>query len=360
MGPEHLHIVAVFPPPTTGMTLVTERMSAVFSVHTPTYLYPVTKPEGTSGIRWTLYKHFEVARNLRRALKAGATTCYYVPDSDNGLYFNLILHAPLLARFERVILHHHVYSYLTKHTATFAKFLKRLQSKGGQALHVVLAQDMAEKLRVLYKVQHVHVLGNTSFVSTPRPTQLSKTTRSIGFLSNITEAKGIRVFLETARTVPDVDIDIAGPISDPELQQDIEDFVQQDPARRRWWGPVYGDEKAAFFAKIDALLFPSSYVNEAQPLTIFEMLALHKPVLATPQGAILDQLSGTSWVIDHERFVRDASRTLRTWSTQPDVYQEACAQAAQVWDKRRAADSDALAHLVQVVKDGAQFRETVS
>ncbi len=35
-------------------------------------------------------------------------------------------------------------------------------------------------------------------------------------------------------------------------------------------GPIYGDAKTAFYGNLDVLLFPSNYVNEAEPLVIHE------------------------------------------------------------------------------------------
>src|SRR5680860_532784 len=51
-------------------------------------------------------------------------------------------------------------------------------------------------------------------------------------------------------------------------------------------GPQYGADKKTFFDSIDALIFPTRYANEAEPLTIHEAATHGLSVIAYGRGSI--------------------------------------------------------------------------
>jgi glycosyltransferase involved in cell wall biosynthesis len=345
-----LDAIVVLPPPAEGQTLVTERICHAFETALPFRLRAVRNRAGLPGLLWRLSKHLLLMAHLARGalVSRGRRRAYFVPDSNLGLWLNL-LEAPLLRiGYRDVWLHHHVFRYVRHADWRMRAFLRIL---GPKTYHVVLGEAMANGLRSHYGATQFHVLGNAGFVEDVPPATQRTSLRTIGFLSNITPEKGIGLFMQTLRAVqaedPEIACLIAGPIKDQALRAQVEAFCAEDPARRSWLGPVYAADKAAFFGRIDLLLFPSQYDNEALPVTICEALASGAPVLATDRGCIPDQLAGTGWTYTEDAFSLRAQSQISNWRSDELSFARASASAASRYAAQSHADTSALDHLTK-------------
>lgn len=308
--------IVVVPPPAEGQTLVTQRICAAFAEALPFKLRAVRNGVGLKGPVWRVFKHVLLLAHLITGALAsrGRRRVYFVPDSNLGLWLNLI-EAPLLRiGYRDVWLHHHVFRYIRTADWRMGAILRIL---GPQTTHVVLGDAMREGLQAHYGAEHFHVLGNSAFVEDVPDSRRRTDVTTLGFLSNITPEKGIGLFMHTLRAVqsqdPDLRCVIAGPIQSADLRARVAAFCAEMPERREWVGSVYGAEKKAFFDQIDVLLFPSQYDNEALPVTICEALAAGAPVLATDRGCIPDQLAGTGWVYSKDSFQDQAAAQILAW-----------------------------------------------
>ncbi|TGY93148.1 glycosyltransferase [Marinicauda pacifica] len=348
-----LKIVAVFPPPTTGMTHVTKAIAERLSETIDVRRFVVSKTDGKARF-WSFRKHLALVRQLTRAIFSDPQKApvYIVLDAGQGAWGSLVL--VLLAKLSGVplIIHHHVFSYVEAPTlATRSVFAVA----PANTLHITLCPCMADKLKRLYGDSvRTSVLSNAAFIA-PSEARRSpaRALNSVGFLGNITREKGILLFLETMRVLEDRDITlsaiIAGPISDVEIRSEVDAFIAEAPERRSYRGPVYGEDKAAFYQDIDALLFPSQYRNEAQPVTIYEALAVGCPVLATDRGCIPDQLP-SEWVFDQECFVASAGIAISGWVRRHENFGQATRLAEQFYSDACREASRSLASLVSVIK----------
>ena len=346
-----VHFVAVLPPPLNGMTHVTTNMIRATEEVAPVSVASVSNNSGKGGISWTLRKHLGFLRGLiREGLSSrGRRNLYFAPDAQGGLWLNM-LEAPLLRLgFREVFLHHQVFSYLRSHDWRMGLILKVL---GRKSRHIVLSEIMAREIIRIYGVPEdsVHVFGNSCFVQDVPSGDARPALRTIGFLSNITREKGIHLFFETAEKAqqadPALEVMIAGPANEPGIREDIEAFCAADPARRKWLGAIRGEEKARFFAKLDCLLFPTIYPNEALPVTIYEGLAAGAPVLATDLACIPDQLAGCDWTFPAGAYVGQASALLAQWSADPARYAAASRAAKAQYESQLAGSEKSLAALV--------------
>ncbi len=347
-----LHVVAALPPPLNGMTHVTQQMVGALSSAGPVRLSGVSNEAGYGRARWVLKRHAAFLTALvRNALgRRGRGVCYFVPNSNVGLWLNL-LDAPLLRLgYREVWLHHHVFSYARQRDRRMQAFLWLL---GGKARHIALSGAMAERLRELYGAESIRLLGNAGFVDVEVSATERRELRTCGFLGNITREKGIGLFMDTVRALDArgraVGAVIAGPVDDPALAAEIETFVAEAPERRAALGPVRGEAKRAFFARIDVLLFPSAYANEALPVTIYEALAAGAPALATPRGCIPDQLDGLGWTFAEESFADDAAAAVAGWMDAPDDFAAASRAARARFDEQRRADAESLDSLIREI-----------
>jgi glycosyltransferase involved in cell wall biosynthesis len=142
------------------------------------------------------------------------------------------------------------------------------------------------------RTDNVHVFSNVNLIdSGDNGAGGEGLSMKVGFFSNISEEKGISEFIELSRRVDDLELafEIAGPIVDSSYDwiKSIEDISK---GKIRWVGPLEEVEKAQFMARIDVLLFPTRYRNEAEPLVIYEAMAAGVVVVAYDRGCIREML----------------------------------------------------------------------
>jgi glycosyltransferase involved in cell wall biosynthesis len=263
----------------------------------------------------------------------------------------------LLARLfhAQIFLHHHSYAYLDR------KFLPTdlLTRVAANATHIVLCQDMEAKLRQMYNsVDHVSVLSNSAFISTNLAISPKTSLQTIGFLSNIAPEKGIFEFLDVMEQLQNQQIECKALIAGPFQDQVVETQVMSRLANLDntiYVGAKYGDEKVAFLQAIDLLLFPTKYVNEAEPLTIYEAMSFAVPAIAFDRGCISCMIgSDTGLVISQsEDFVTRAVTQIKLWQDSPASFQQISAQALAKLASMCQSNRDRLAELLgQIVISG--------
>ena len=204
-----------------------------------------------------------------------------------------------------VFVHHHSFAYINECSAFYRFTLWFLKD----CYNIVLCKSMGDALVELYKFDlgKICVLSNAAFLTAPIEKQANKTPNFvIGFLSNITEEKGIFDYFSVLEILQNEGIDckgiVAGPV-DPIIKSRF-DNVLSSLQNVSHIGPVYGDLKTQFFANINLLLFPTKYPNEAEPVTILEAFSAGVPVIAAGRGCIASLFPvGASGVVDHQAYV---------------------------------------------------------
>jgi glycosyltransferase involved in cell wall biosynthesis len=342
-------MVTVLPPPITGQTLATEAMAAALSATLPTQVWAVSK----DGPRfWSLKKHRQMVTHLRQAAaqSQGRDRLYLVPDAGRGLMALRALAPMIRDGFSETILHHHAFGPLHRRNRHLAAALATLR---GKTHHVVLGPAMTQSLRDLYGVgsDTITELGNSALIpaGVAGPREQDRTPQDLGYLGALTRPKGLVEFMRTVRLLEargkPAGAVIAGPLVDATLRPELEAFLADDPDNRTYLGPITGAQKSAFFDQIDALIFPSTYHNEAQPLVVLEALAAGRPVLATPCGELGESLPET-WLFRHHRFAEYAARQVENWQDDPTFFAGEEAQAQALWSHQRTRDEAALGRLI--------------
>jgi glycosyltransferase involved in cell wall biosynthesis len=264
----------------------------------------------------------QVLRQLREAIRYVQTIRLI---SGIGLYLGLsggsgqvvdgfyVLIARVYRR--RIVVHHHSFAYINKSTL----ISKLLFSLLRDATHIVLSHGMGNALADRYNIDSrtIKVVSNAAFYGPPPDfarTQSDLTTPiRIGFLANITFAKGFVEFFEVLMELRRLSVayraHIAGPIS-PEARSTFDRLITA-AQHVQYVGPLYDDAKLRFYQQLDILLFPTKYVNEAEPLVIHEALRCGVHVIACARGAIPELLShGAGLVFDQGRFVPSAAASI--------------------------------------------------
>lgn len=218
-----------------------------------------------------------------------------------GQVFDLCFLLLLRCSRAQVVLHHHSFSYLRQPSALFRLVLRLLKPDDR---HLVLGASMASQLGKLYQVpsQSIFIISNLSFFtanSHPLDTvqhshHVNAPPLKVGHLANLSFEKGLREFVDVVIALHQSGVAtqavLAGPYSSPEVadyvmtQTTIYPFIQSI-------GPVYDAEKKHFFADLDLFLFPSKYVNEAEPLVLFEAAQQGLLLAGTDRGCMAEQIN---------------------------------------------------------------------
>ncbi|NEX62723.1 glycosyltransferase family 4 protein [Noviherbaspirillum galbum] len=234
-----------------------------------------------------------------------------------GQLFDAVLIGVARMSGARIYLHHHSFVYLNspRRHNRWCFWL------AGDAVHVCLCADMAQKLEAIYGIprHRLYVLSNAAFLEDRKQATMPRKAGghgiTLGFLSNIILEKGIVEFFDVIASLSQqgyaVKGSVAGPV-DPAIREQF-DALMRDHPEVEYVGPVYGERKDAYLQGVDLLLFPTKYRNEAEPLTILEAMRERVPVLAADRGCIRSLVGAQAALgcptIDH--FVEHASEAIK-------------------------------------------------
>lgn len=324
------------PPPHNGFSASNQRMLDRIRERAPVEVLDVAKR--ASGRAAGLKALANRARQLWRLSRL------IVNERPHTLYLGLsgglgqLLDAPFVALANlagmAIYFHHHSFAYINRAT-WYTRLIMRCAPRGR---HLVLCDTMGAELSRIYGLPpgNVQVLSNLSLIDLPDASALASAEAPppeaageairVGFLSNITAAKGIFTFFEVVRLAQEIGMPvcarIAGPVA-PDIRARFDAELARTPCVR-YLGPVHGAQKEAFFRHLDALLFPTTYHNEAAPLILLEAHSHGVPVITNDRGCIgsmIDDCNGVLVPRDAD-FAEYAIAWLRKLMT-PDGHAEA-------------------------------------
>jgi glycosyltransferase involved in cell wall biosynthesis len=325
-------MIGAFPPPVHGMANVNKAMYLLLSSKSDKVVVidisASTLQRSTLARLERLYRVLLGMFTLLRKCERHRSTIYMSVSGGSGQLYEVLYILLSKAFCAKLVLHHHSFAYLNNVPSAMMKLLTSVA--GRRALHVCLSASMAKRLRILYPsatstftLSNVAFLGGNAGANSPK-----QRLATVGFLSNISEEKGVFHFLALCKALHQSGLPVtcilSGPFQDADSEVAVKDLLAELP-NTTYIGPVYGTKKEAFFASVDALVFPTIYSNEAEPLTILEALAHSIPVIAYGRGAIpeiLEPLYGLAVGID-DAFTEPALGQLKHWQMNSVEYQRA-------------------------------------
>jgi glycosyltransferase involved in cell wall biosynthesis len=165
------------------------------------------------------------------------------------------------------------------------------------------------------------VVSNAAFYP-PNPNSLSTLAKHplrIGHLGNLSIEKGLDVVIALAESLIQTGMAVQLMLAGPSANERASSLVRD--ARRRLGesltecGPLYGVEKERYFESLDLFVFPTRYVNEAEPLVVFEALSHGLPVIAFDRGCIAEQVGDAGLIIkSNADFVTSCVALIASWS----------------------------------------------
>lgn len=310
MSTQSILFVGPLPPPVHGFSEINRRMLMVLQSSATVKVFDLA-PRGACFHLLKLWIQFVGAAFRNRGC------VLYLPLSGGLRQFvdACFASVALLCGF-RVFVHHHSFAYLNQQPF-YARVVLRLLRK---SIHIVLCDRMGELLANQYAIpsSNIRVISNAAFLSEiEKPVQniQCKENLVLGFLSNITAAKGCFDFIDLLKEAKSQGLAVEGMMAGP-VQVEIKSAF--DEALRgagciTHVGPVYGEEKNNFLSQLDVLVFPTRYANEAEPVTIWESMQAGVPVISLSRGCISGMVTNeVGWVIlDPESFVESGLEKIR-------------------------------------------------
>lgn len=319
-------VIGQFPPPVHGFAEATMSMARFLESQGFSVLRIDLKPLIHENGIWRSAK-IRITQ-LLQVFKGVCCGCPVYLALSGGLRQTIDALFLLIARLAnvRIYVHHHSFFYVDKRRG-----LTRicLWLSGRNAIHIVLCPKMGKALKQQYKsVWHAEVVSNAGLLARNSNFRLRPSVQKIGYLGALTKEKGIIEFLNFVKAAstrhPHLSFVIAGPVSNSSIRDQI-NILCEENTRVEYMGPIYGESKNAFFQSVDALLFPTQYLNEAEPLVIWEAVSYGIPVISWQRGCIEEMLvlpDALSPTVIHQGipFVDAALARLEKWIQSPQDY----------------------------------------
>ncbi len=352
-------LVGAQPPPLHGVSVVNEAMLANFQKRS----VAVTSIDNASKVlRISWLSRFN--RLLRYAKASGQVLAFCLKNAGGCIYLSVgggygMLYDALLLGTSRLagmqlVVHHHSFHYVD-HDFWPAQLFFTLC--GPKAQHVVLSQGMANCLRERYpNAQIFHVMSNAAVVGVPQPASRKDGQKRIGLLANLSREKGLDDFLELATRGQHLGVSwvLAGPIMDPSDEMRCR-VAMAKINNIEWIGPVYGAEKARFWRSLDAFVFPTRYLNEAEPLVVLEAMRLGIPVIAYGRGCIPEMLGDSGACVPvGDDFTSVALAVIPVWLDGGSKAAEQKDRTVAQYQRLYESSSVSLEHLLDSILNDSQ------
>jgi glycosyltransferase involved in cell wall biosynthesis len=357
--PNTITFIGALPPPVTGMTAMSEVIVDALRQGGPVRCFNWSRGKNLSPLGWKLARIVGACSSFAKILfgrRPRRGVVYYPLSSGWGLFYDIAILAAARLRGYRVVVHHHVYSYIDRRDWRVA-LLNRMLGPG--SIHVVHCEQMKSDFLAQYAIDAEFLFVPPTIVAQhlyafPR-TDHDRFT--LGFMSNLSFAKGLDSAMETydhlARDGRDVALILAGPCHGAVERRMLDEFVAKRPNRVEYRGPVYGADKGRFFADIDVFLFPTRYPKESWGIVLTEALSTNCPVISCRRGCVPWIVQdGCGVVVDDPKdFPLQASQAVTNWM---DNQQEFVRARDRAGDRARHLAEEAdrqFAHFLQRVRE---------
>ena len=291
-APQTIRLIAFFPPPLNGQSLMSSKTAAFIEKHLPSDRININSKSNFKKLALQMLAAMRILFSSRRG------TIYTTPPGQLGLWSFLIIIAAARIRKTEIFVHHHSFRPINCGPLQSVRALNKI---GGKYLtHIFLSERMMESYFCTYPTNEKNGIVLPNAFAFPPSLSLPQTPTgpiTIGHLSVLTHAKGvtyaIQLFDRLRQTHPNLRMILAGPISEPSIKPWIDGAIAQHKDNFAYLGPIDGDTKSRFFSDIDIFLLPSTLVDEADPLVLQESYEAGVTVMAPKTGCIAERL------IDH-------------------------------------------------------------
>lgn len=324
--------VGPFPPPLHGLSLNTQRFSALLASYAELRLINISPGKRGDLITYLFWGCVRAFYATYRILIAPDVTLLYHPvNASGGAWYSVLIIIAARLRGYRIIVHHRSFAYLKKWSLPHSLLLKLLRRND---LNICLCETMATALFNKYRCDAERIVISNA-IHTPTSIGVQETQRAelqgrvicIGLLSNLTLEKGLLPFIKLLEKAVELELPVRGELGGPatsEAQIIISSALSRLQGKLRYWGPIEGGRKAEFLRSIDVFFFPTKHRDEAQPNVVFEAMSNGAVIFTRPIGCLGVDLKGTNAVLSDDEcaLIDECLRLLTCWATEPAILQE--------------------------------------
>lgn len=334
-----IYMLGAFPPPVHGMSTINAEMLERLCSRG---IAPVVLDLAAASLERSWFNRFARVRKVgkallqyaRQLLKQREGTLYVGLSGGWGQLYEILFIALARLRGHKIFLHHHSCAYLERRNL-LTQCMFRVA--GQSATHIVLCEGQERRLRQCYPTAcRTRVVSNAAVMegSIGAKSRTRVRLESVGFLGNISLAKGVHETLTIAERLEREQAGLQMYIAGPFENKQVEDMVKERLAmlrRTTYLGPRYGAEKESFWCLVDVLLFPSRYSNETAPLVVYEAMAHGVPVIAWERGCLSDMVRPSAGLLisQDQDFVASALEQLARWRRNPATFGESSENATK-------------------------------
>lgn len=302
----HVTMLGPFPPPMAGAHKNTERIrldlvdlgATVLALQTGVSSSHAHVKSG--GYFFKKLLRFASNAAMLLSSRRPVATVYLVPDGGAGIWLTVVYAFILrLRRCEHVFIHHRNFTFFTRRHSAMASLAVILRDS---ATHVFLEEEMKALYTDLYGAGEDGLVVRNAATCDISPTLEALEARReglplrVGYLSNLTKAKGFdvvaEVFTQLARRHPDVELVLGGRPVGTDEERILEKLIVSAGSSLDYLGHIDGRDKEEFFRGLDVFVFPTRYQQEAQPNVLYEALAGGATIVATDHASIPFMLDG--------------------------------------------------------------------
>ena len=337
-------MVGALPPPVLGMSVVNKRVyESIRSACDSIMLIDVSANSLNRSWMVRFIRFPKVIKGLIRILRCRRLrdrSLYISISGGYGKVYDILFVAVARMLRMKIYLHHHSYAYLQR-----ARILGHIITRisGPSSIHIAQCVKMANRLREIYPAaKRVQAISNAAFYfdETTISEKERKALRTVAFFSNISEEKGVYIFLDLIEACEALQLPINAKIAGPFQDRSTEKKVLRRVGRLntiKYVGPKYGKEKEEFFASIDLLIFPTIYKNETEGIVNYEAMRHGVPVIAYSRGCISEVIGTQAGLaIDPKTaFVEEATKKIEEWVRYPHLFRHAAGSAVERFNEAR-------------------------
>jgi len=248
---------------------------------------------------WAIVKIFHsfgcLIMLVARLAKSDDKILYRAVNGGWGQLFDIVYFGAARLLGAKIYVHHHCFQYVDRQSRLFESIVWII---GPDAVHLVLGQKMRNDLLARYAIPQdkVEILSNLAFFLSDAQSAISESTKTltIGHLANLCVAKGSLVFLDVVAELASREVEfeahLAGPFADRATELAVDNALKQFP-QLIYHGPVYAAQKRKFYECLDLFLFNSEYINEAEPLVLYEAAQQGAYIIGSARGCMADMLA---------------------------------------------------------------------
>ena len=294
-------VIAPLPPPITGQSVISEKVTAQLSRFHDVTILNYSKNTLSSGFT-SIFRVVEIARIFWEVFKHKNRfdrIYFTISQSYAGVLKDLVIFIILYNELDKLIIHLHgngLKEYVLKNSAIlksacffFYARLKHIILLGESFREYFSSVDYGDKIKIVNNYAEHRIMIKDEDCYAKHESEKRKIRIKVLYLSNFNKQKGYDLLLKACRGMEghDFELNFAGGF---ESEEERLVFMKAVAGLKNvnYLGVVGGEEKVKLLQESHIFVLPTTYKYEGQPISILEAYASGCCVITTDHAGIRD------------------------------------------------------------------------